>query len=143
MSFSTGILAGGTGLGSVALWHYKANPNYRSEKQRYDEGSQWELLAPCEAGDAVVDLKVSDSFFICLNHRIGSRKVCRKVFLQLEPKKVEFQANFIFLQSLPNVTIKLDMLKQSPTFSLSYGYRVGIGKIDQIDLSETNQQVIK
>ena len=80
--FSTGILAGGTALGSVALWHYKANPNYRNQKQRYDEGSQWELLAPCEAGDAVVDLKVGapSCLYLCEQQsRVTER--CTEMFV--------------------------------------------------------------
>jgi len=51
-----GVIAGGTDLGNVAMWHYKGDLNHRTENQA-NEDTLWELLAPCETGAPVVDLK--------------------------------------------------------------------------------------
>ena len=55
-----GVIAGGTNLGNVAMWHYKGDLNSRAEKQSAQD-TLWELLAPSETGAPVVDLKVSIS----------------------------------------------------------------------------------
>ena len=44
------------------MWHYKGDFYNRSESQSSQEGL-WELLAPSEAGAAVLDLKVKIMFY--------------------------------------------------------------------------------
>eukprot|EP00795_Rhopilema_esculentum_P000551 gene551-10237_t len=50
------ILAGGTSMGKVAMWHYNGNFGSKSDGRLKDD-SLWELMAPCEAGLPVVELQ--------------------------------------------------------------------------------------
>ncbi len=57
VEFVEAILAGGTNMGRVAMWHYRGGKNKRQSERQLQQ-SVWELLAPCDVGYNASDLQV-------------------------------------------------------------------------------------